>query len=225
MKIITFACDLYADVGPAYEYLWKEHWPNCPYEMVYVTNSKPLGVDGTVHYIPGKDIEYGRRLRKFVSRFCQEDELGLFMMIDYLPRAINVELVEQARKLCERDDVAHCRLRPMPHPKHRAPAYLKLNNDVWGMVEKGERYALSLQPGIWKPSDLARCTKDNWDPWATETQGSRLTKRLQGVLLCTRKPAILHHNYYRKRKPQGARIIRDNVPEELWPSSARKGSV
>ena len=222
MKIITFACDLYADIGPAYQYLFRKLWPDCPYEMVYVTNSKPLGVDGTIHYLPGKDIEYGRRLRKFTALHCADNELGLFMMIDYLPKILNVELIEKAVQLCKRDDVAHCRLRPMPNPTLHAPAHLKLDHAVFGQIDKSTRYSLSLQPGIWRPADLSKCCRDLENPWHCETHGSTRTKRIPGTFLCTQKPAILHHNYYRKRRPFGVSWVKENVPEEFWPNAARK---
>lgn len=222
MRIITFTCDVHHDIIPAYHYLWQKYWPNCPYEMVYVTNSKPLTVDATVYYLKGNDIDYGKRLRQFVSEHCQDDELGLFMMGDYLLKGLNIPLVERARELCERNDVAHCRLRPLPHPELPAPAHLKLDPQVFGQIKKKGRYALSLQPGIWRPKDLANCVEDAWDPWHCETRGSQRTGQLKGVLLCTQKPAIVHHNYYRKRRPFGPIWVKENVPSQYWTRAARR---
>jgi hypothetical protein len=222
MKIISFACDIYHDIVPAYHWLWNNIWPDCPYEHIYVTNSKPLGVDATVHYMGGKDIDYGRRLRRFVSLHCQDGELGLFMMADYLLKAVNPELIKKAVQLCERDDVAHCRLRPMPHPQLPPPPHLKLNKKVFGEIDRTKRYSLSLQPGIWNPKDLAKCVRDHENPWHCEIRGSGRTRRIKGTFLCTQKPAIIHHNYYRKRKPFGPIWVKKNVPKEYWTKAARR---
>ena len=223
MKIITFTCDIYADAIPAYHYLWNKAWPDCPHEMIYVTNSKPLTVDATVHYLKGKDIEYGRRLRKFVSLHCDDNELGLFMMGDYFVKGLNISLVEQARGLCERDQIAHCRLRPMPSPQGSAHRSLKVDDKLFGLVDKKRAYALSLQPGIWRPKDLGKCVRDAWGPWACEVQGSKNTKRVTGALLSTRESAITHLNYYKKGKPIGVNWVMDNVPGEFWPRAAKGG--
>lgn len=221
MKIVTFACDLYADIAPAYHYLWNKKWPDCTHELVYVTNQKPLNIDATVHFIRGQDIEYGRRLRKFVSLHCQDDEPILLMMIDYLARDINIGMVEQAFELCSRDDVVHCRLRPMPRPQLQPPDKMELDPKKWGGIDKSGRYSLSLQPGIWNPKSLAKCIKDSWSPWQCETQGSRIANKLPGYFLCVQKPAITHHNYYKKRKPFSVNWVKKNVPAEFWPGSIK----
>jgi len=220
LKIITFTCDIYANIVPAYHYLWGKFWPDCPYEHVYVTNSKPLGVDAKVYYLKGKDIDYGRRLRKFVSLHCQDNELGLFMMGDYLIKSMNISLIERARELCETPEIAHCRLRPMPHPQLPPPSHL--SKKVFGEIDRTKRYSLSLQPGIWRPKDLARCVKDAWNPWHCEIRGSQRTRKIKGLFLCTQKPAILHHNYYRKRKPFGPIWVKKNVPEKYWTKAVRR---
>ena len=223
MKIITFTCDAYRDIIPAYHYLWQKYWPDCPYEFVYVTNSKPLGIqDTTVHYLKGSDIKYAKRLRTFVKRHCRDDELGLFMMGDYLVKGLNIPLIEKARRLCERKDVAHCRLRPMPHPQLPPPVHLKLDKAEFGEINRRQRYSLSLQPGIWKPKVLASLLEDSWNPWLCETKGSGNTRRIQGHFLCTQKPAIIHHNYYRKRKVFGPGWVKKNVPKKYWTKAVRR---
>ena len=220
MKIITFTCDLYADAIPAYHYLWNSRWPNCPHEMIYVTNSKPLTVDATVHYLGCKEIEYGRRLRKFVALHCKDDEPGLFMMGDYLVRAVNAPLIERAREICERDDVAHVRLRPMPHPS--LPPQIDLNKNIFGGIDRTKRYSLSLQPGIWNPKALSRCVRDLWSAHQCELKGSGLTRKIKGHFLSVQRPAIIHLNYYKGRKPIGVEWVKKNVPKEFWPKAARR---
>lgn len=220
MKIVSFSCDIYSDIVPAYHWLWQTLWPECPYDHVYVTNSKPLSVDATVHYIKGRDIDYGMRLRQFVKDHCADNELILLMMADYLLKAINIPVIEQARKLCQQPRIAHCRLRPMPHPQLPPPK--DLDPAVFGQIRKRSRYALSLQPGIWRPQDIAKCIQDDFDPWHCETRGSQRTGQIKGMLLCTQKPAIVHHNYYRKRKPFGPIWVKENVPRQYWTRAARR---
>jgi hypothetical protein len=55
VKIVTVACDCYADIAPAYQYLLRKNWPDCPYPVVYVTNSQKLAVKDPVHYLKGED--------------------------------------------------------------------------------------------------------------------------------------------------------------------------
>ena len=218
MKILAVTCDLYHDSVPAWEYLWYHHWPDCPYELEYLTNSKPLSTEKHVYYIHGPENQFGRRFRKFYSLHARDNELTLLMMADYFVRRLNVEMIEKAKKWCLRDEVSHVRLRPMPHPQGE----FKRNNKDFGVIDKRKPYALSLQPGIWFPKDLSKCCRDRESAWHVETHGSGRTRRIPGLFLSTRRPAIVHLNYYRKRKPFGLSWVRDNVPREHWPNAVEK---
>ena len=213
---MTFACDLYADIAPAYQYLLKTRWPDCLYDVVYVTNSKKLDVGDPVYYIKDRDIRFAWRFKRFVDLHYDEDLL-LLMMIDYLPVSIDSELVQTAVEVCRRPDVKHVRLRPMPPPQEPfdAPGV--------GMIDKTKRYALSLQPGIWETDVLYDLCNSKWSAHQVETRGSGKVKNVEGKFLCTEEPAIVHVNYYRKRKVLESDLdwVKDNVPKRLWPDAAR----
>lgn len=220
MKITVFCCDLYRDAAPAFHYLWNKEWPECPYELIYITNSQDINVKAQIVKIPGKpDIQFGWRLRKFLKH-NYDDDLMLLMMVDYFPQSINVELIEKAKALCERDTnhVAHVRLRPMPHPT----LSFHEDNETFGKIDKRARYALSLQPGIWKAKALMKLCRDDEDPWRTEMRGSGRTKQIPALFLSTREPAIVHLNYYKKKKPFGLNWVRDSVPREFWPDAVKE---
>lgn len=217
MKIVTVACDQYADIAPAYHYLLNQNWPNHP-PLIYVTNAQPLKVDAPIVYVKGEERAYGWRLRKFIKEHYK-DELILLMMIDYLVKSVNRDLLDRAVRLCQRADVGHVRLRPMPHPQLPFP-----DDGDFGEIKKNTPYALSLQPGIWKARLIYDLCRDNENPWHTETRGSHRTHLTDLKLLSVKKEmAVAHHNYYRYGKPLGVDWVREMVPEECWPSAARKG--
>lgn len=218
MKIVTFACDVYSDVAPAYQYLLRKFWPDCPYEIVYVTNSEHLEVDGRVYYIRGKDIQFAWRLKRYVAD-CHDKEPLLLMMIDYLVMEADTRMIQLAERLCKLDDVKHVRLRPMPRPQLEYP------EPGIGMIEKPSRYSLSLQPGIWDPRTLARlCRNDNWDAHDVEIQGSCLTGNVKGKLLCTEETALSHINYYKRGKvpEQWSNWVAENAHKRVWPDAVRR---
>lgn len=216
MKIVTVACDCYADIAASYEYLLDKNWRNHP-EVVYVTNSRKLKVNSQVHYIKGEDAQFGWRFRRFV-RDHYKDELLVFMMIDYLVKGVHLRLIDRAVALCERDDIGHVRLRPMPHPQLPFE-----DSRDFGEIKHNTPYALSLQPGIWETKLLHDLCRDDEDPWQTEVQGSRRMQNVKKRLLSTKvAPIVVHHNYYRRGKALGLNWVRDNVPSQLWPDAVRK---
>ena len=222
VKIVPVCCDLYADIAPAWEYLFHQHWPDCPYPLVFVTNSETLSVSAPVHYIKGSDIDYGTRMRKFLSRFCLPETLVLLTMADYLLKRVDIPLVEEAISLMQsRSDIWHIRLRPMPPPRLPFRA-----SKSFGAIDKKGRYALSLQPGLWLAGTAHNLFRDGDDPWDTEQEGSKRVHLLKGKFLSTKENAMPHINYYNKRAVLGGTIgwTRGRVPKELWPDACRDAS-
>jgi len=216
VKVVVFCCDLYADAAKAFLAFKTRNWPDCPYDTVVVTNSKPLDVDVPVHYVKGKgDVKFGWRLRKFIKEHYTDDLL-LLMMVDYFIQKASQPLVSKAEELCHLPDVRHVRLRPMPHPP------LPYSED-FGQIDKKRPYALSLQPGIWETEVIYNLCRDDEDPWRTELSGSKRTRNVEGLFLSVKRtPAIVHFNYYRKRKPWGLNLVRDGIPRKAWPEAVRR---
>ena len=104
MKIVCFACDCYAYLAPVWEYCLYRVWPDCPYEVVYIANSRPLNVSGTVYHVKKGDADFGGRLRAFVSRHTKPGDLILLVLIDHLIRGVDITIITQAEKLCALDD-------------------------------------------------------------------------------------------------------------------------
>lgn len=217
MKIITVACDRYADAAPAWWHLFKKNWAECEYDVVFVTNRVKLDVPAQVHYLSDKpDMDFGWRFRKFIRDHYTEEHL-LIHMIDYFIKDVDHDLIAQAHELCAQRDIRHVRLRPMPHPQETYPI------PGFGRIQKGSRYCVSLQPGIWETQVLYDLCVDGESPFRTEVYASASRALyVRGEFLSTDEWALVHHNYYNKGKPQGLDWVRDNVAEEAWPEAVRK---
>lgn len=216
MKIVTVTCDIYADVAPAFVDLVRSKWPDCPHEIVFVTNFKKLNVSEKVYYINGKDDRFGWRMRQFISKHYTDEHL-LFMMSDYLIKSVDTQLVARAHELCATEQIRHVRLRPFPHPQYDYP------EPGFGRIDKVGRYSLSLQPGIWESQVLYDLCKDNENPWHTEIFGSTRVKNINGLFLSTTTAAISHINYYQKGKvsDKSKEWVKENVNQKYWPKEVK----
>lgn len=224
MKIVVVCCDAYRDIVPAWYYLFKKNWADCPYEPVFVTTNERLDVDAPSYYINDKDhkdAHFGWRMRQFIKQYYS-DELLLFYMADYLIKDSNQTQVAAAEALCRHKDIVHVRLRPMPPPQRPFE-----ENRGFGIIDKGDkrtRYVLSLQPGIWKTEQFYRLLRDDEDPWRTEIEGSARALKTRGLFLSARGHVVSHINYYMKGRvtPHTIQWVRDNVSAEYWPRAVRE---
>lgn len=216
MKIIILSCNLYADTCPAFSELWHKTWPDCPHDLVFVTNKKRLAVTEPAYYLNRRsDLAFGWRLRKFIRSHYTDEHL-LFMMSDYFVKSIDSDLIGQAHELCALPNIRHVRLRPMPHPQLPFLRY-----PDFGLINKFKRYSLSLQPGIWETQVLYDLCRNDEDPWQTEVRGSSRAAFVPGLFLSTKRQAISHINYYRKGKVDGKSWVRENVSPENWPEACK----
>lgn len=220
MKIVVTSCDRYSDCAGAWVASFRKFWPNCPYEVIFVTNSVELNVDVPVYYIEGAEKAYGWRMRQFISKYY-DDKLMLISMVDYL---INTQpsnfLINEARKLCLWDKIHHVRLRAMPPP--RGKDYGQYFASI-----KGQKYSLSLQPGVWKAQSFYDLLRDRENPWDTETRGTRRVNKHSGDFLCSKRTALMHLNYYRKGgvSEKSKQWVMENLPKESWPKECLDASV
>jgi hypothetical protein len=216
MKIAVFNCDKYWDVNKAWLDLYRKFWSEQPYEVVYVTNKRQIDVDAEVVYIERDELDYGGRLLAFLHHHY-EDELVLLVMADYLLKSrVKHDLVMRAEKLCRRKNTSHCRLAPMPRPQK------KYKEKGFGRIQKGKRYSLSLQPGIWKTSILKQLVQYGDNPWQIEVRRSRQTHKVKGLFLSTEQYVMPHQNYYRKGKPQAIEWAAKHVSKDAWPKAVRR---
>jgi hypothetical protein len=224
MRVACFSCDCYADLTPSWEYTFHKAWPNCPHEVVYIGNSKPLKVSGKVYYTKRKDADFGGRMGDFISKHVEKDELIFFVLVDHLVKALNADVVAQAEKLCAHQNVAFVRLFPMPHPQLPFPKDLRsgVKWSKFGQLDKSKPYSFSTQPSIWDAHKLAKLFREGESPWHAETFGSGRTKQVKEIFLGTHDPAVSYVNFWYRRRALGVNWVKDNVPEQFWPVVVKK---
>lgn len=192
MKLVVLSIDSYSHLGPLFLKYLNGKWPECPYEQVYIAQTRKIDVPHPIVHIKGRAMDFGKRMRTFLKKHYTDDAL-MIMMIDYIPKSANHNLLVKSEKVLSHPDIGHVRLRPMPPPSRPWPA-----DSDFGIVDKHRPYSLSLQPGMWDSQLLYDLCHDGENAWHTETHGSTRTKNFSQLFLSTMSVAIGHHNYYRK---------------------------
>jgi hypothetical protein len=208
MKVVIWSIDTYRDVGQIFWHFYKKYWTNNEFSSIIVTEQHTYKqIPCEQIKVPGRTKNFGGRMRKFLVEHYQDDT-PMFLMIDYVLREpLRTGLFDTAVRLLHRDDVAHVRLRPMPHPQ------MPWEVQGFGEIRKNSRYSLSLQPGLWSTEEFLRLMRNGESPWHTETRGSGRTKHVRGRMLSVdRDSAYSHHNYYAKGKvfPRTRQWVKDN---------------
>jgi hypothetical protein len=163
VKVAIASCVAYADAWKPCMALLRRFWPDCPYEVHFVTDADT----------PGRS--WCRVLTDFAS--TQKDPVLLMQEDFFLSAPVNTLLVELALTLLETRKAAMVRLYPCPGS----------NEDIgvpyFGRIRRGTPYRVSCQASIWRPDVLAEIASHGETPSDFEILGSAVSNRMAAEFL------------------------------------------
>ncbi len=196
MKVVCLTCDAYSSIVPNFVHFFHKMWPQCPWELVIVTDKIKIKVSERVYYT-GANHVFSNRLIKFVDEYLRDDDEHILVMLeDYIIKSVNHALVTRAYDMMVRDrDIAMIRLYPKPGPSKP----YNTDPDI-GEIDRGDLYVASLQAAMWRVDMFRSILGPAEDPWQTEEAGSWRVRHssANNKFLATYQPAIDYHNYCSK---------------------------
>lgn len=162
--ILVCSCDKYADLQRAFILLFRKFWPDCPFEVVLVTETD-LHVDGFGRVIAcGSGTNWASRL---VLALDQVKTPQVMMLCDDYFLAAPVDTVSLLGRLNEMGQAKAVNLRLIPNPKTGVP-----REDGLMEYPKNTAYCISTLTGIWNREFLQRLARPVASIWEFERYGS-----------------------------------------------------
>ena len=145
--VLVTSCDAYRDVEEPFLALFRRHWPDCPFELVLLTETQGTpGFDRTVS--TGKGKSWSQMLVEALDAI--DTPYVMMLMNDYFLEAdVDTALVLRRVAEAKESDALNYRLNPNP-PR----------------AVKNTAYCVSCQAGIWNRKflrDLAARTRSAWE--------------------------------------------------------------
>ena len=201
--VLVTSCDAYRDVERPFVSLFRKHWPDCPFELVLLTETATEN-DDRIDTANGFDRIIATGLGK---NWCQmlaealeqiETPYVLLLMNDYLLNA-PVDTAGFLKRLAQVETFDAANLRLNPNPKGRTP---------WRDTDlleypKNTAYCVTCQTGIWRRDYLLGLARRNKSAWEFERYGSFMVGDETRPLLVTKEkefPFIdaVHKGYWEK---------------------------
>ena len=167
--VLVCSCDKYADLLAPFSMLWRKYWPDCPFETVLVTETKPseeLCFNRVVACGKG-----GNWCGRLVEALGTVKTPYVIMLCDdyYLASPVNTEDVLQRLAQAKSFDAANLRLIPNPVPGVRNS---KLSEGGLFEYRKNTAYCIATQAGIWNCEFLLGLARGKSSIWEFERYGS-----------------------------------------------------
>ncbi len=173
MKVIVMTCNRNRWLIPVFLHFYKKYWPDNPYQIEIVTDSKRIRRRGEVFY--ARDPSWASTLIKYIKQ--SEENKFLIMLEDcLLNRMIETSRVKFAEELCE-GNVGYVRLVNYPQIYFKRHT-LKTNIKGFGEYPPGRRFGMVTQDAIYQKEFLLDVLRDGESIWETEGNGTKRVKEL-----------------------------------------------
>lgn len=164
VAVLVSSCYKYREFWNPFFYFFKKTWPDCPYSIYLGTD---IGLHPSVKTISvGHDKGWASNTKLILKSI--KEQYVILLLEDYLlGGAINTAKIQEYINHMKQYNIGYLRLFPCPGPNRFWPYHKE-----FGIINKGERYRVSLQPSIWNKNTLLSLLKDGENIWEMEIHGS-----------------------------------------------------
>jgi hypothetical protein len=194
LTTVVGTCDSYLDLIPGFSILYERYFePNI--ETLIVSETENLDIPKYKFITPGKK-QWGERIINALSETKTE---YVFFVLDYyyLSQLLTNEYIEYLLKFMDNRKVNKIMLSPVPDfAKYE---YLESINTMHKMSPTSP-WLTSVQPAIWRKSELLKLLKPEYTPWNFEVEGSKLAKNNVENYFVAKLDNPIYFNMVRKGK-------------------------
>lgn len=186
-SVIVSSCDSYDDVWAPFFTLFFRYWPDCPFPVYLMSETKKYPDDRVTTINIGEDKKWASNMKTALKQI--NTPYVLYLQEDYFFRSkVDTDNIIKLLNYAIREKVGCLRLFPSPGPDRT----YKNSADV-GEIDKKANYSISTQATIWNKDVLDSLLIDGESGWDFEIKGSKKVVDLKIPFLCVYKKAI---NYF-----------------------------
>ena len=179
--VIVMTSDGYDDAWIPFLTLFFKYWPDCPFPVYFVSNTK-ICTDPRVQTLLGGDYgrDWGTPRKKAFEKISQK--YIIYLQEDFLLNApVNTAYILELLSAIKKYNAACLRLCPSPLPDKDFPG------TPYGETTKGLPYSVSLQAVIWNKQIFDDLLLAGESPWDAEMKGSLRTVNVAEPFLSLKK--------------------------------------
>ena len=173
MKVIVMTCNRNRWLIPVFLHFYKKYWPDNPYQIEIVTDSKRIRKRGEVFY--ARDPSWASILIKYIKQ-SEEDKFLVILEDCLIWEKVDTERVKFAEKLCK-GNVGYVRLNNMPGIYFKRSTISTKNKGFGEYV--GGRFAMVLHSSIFQKQFLLDVLREGESVWDTERNGTKRINKMK----------------------------------------------
>lgn len=171
IEVLIISFDGYSDVWDLCISSLHKHWPDCPWKINLLTNSKKYPDESVNSLCVGPDADWSSSLIRGLEKIKSPYVLTLFDDL-IIKEKINTDKIKSIVQSCVDNDYNYFRLRPSPPPDGN-------EHEEYGSLKPGASYRVSLCTSIVKKDTLISLLQSGENAWDFEKFGSLRSSKLR----------------------------------------------
>ncbi len=188
-SIVIPSCDAYSDAWDPFFGFFFKYWPDCPFQIYLISETKSFGDNRVKPILLGKDFGWANNVDKALKQI--PDKYFIYFLEDvFLLKTVDTARVLRLLEITKRDNVACLRLYPAP-----GPDMLYTKDKELGIIGKNAPYRVSTMTAIWNKNSFLELMRSGENAWQMEWDGTKRSSVMNELFLSVYKknPAI---DYY-----------------------------
>jgi hypothetical protein len=191
--LLVSSCDRYADLWEPYFSLLRMHWPDCPFPVALITESKRPDIASVRPLCLGAGLDWSTLL------LCALDAVRtpyvLFTLEDFFLRhQVSTPGITALFDVFKQESLHMLRLTPRPGPT------IDLKNMEYGGLEPSAPYRVSTQAAFWNVETLRQLLVSGETAWEFEINASVRSAELAGFVAVWREALPYRHHVVERGK-------------------------
>ncbi len=174
--ILVLSCDKYKDAWNPFFILFKKYWPSCNFPVFLGVNEQDFTFEGIQVIKSGKALDWSNDTIHILKQIPY-DYIILILEDYFFQRPVDTKWLDECIAFTKEKNASFMRIASFR--KDHFPMYpfeISNENKRFGVNQNNGPYALNLQAGIWKKSELIELIKPGESPWEFEVNASIRSK-------------------------------------------------
>lgn len=183
-SIIVSSCDNFSDVWEAFFTLFFRYWPDCPFKIYLISETKVYPDDRVATISLGEDKKWASNMKLTLQKI--DTPYVIYFQEDYLLRSpVDTQKMLRLLDFAIKNNAGCLRLFPAPKPEKKLA-----DSPGLGEIIKGKLYSVSLQAAIWKKEVFEDLLIDGETGWNMEIDGSKRSINIKEPFLSVYKKVL-----------------------------------
>lgn len=167
MTIVFIGFDGYCDLWNDCFELFNRFWPDCPYDILFVNNSKDVSYKNVKTLHAGEDAEWSRKVQIALQN-CDTQYICLLLEDFFVGDTIDNKSISKMVRFIKKEKMLYYKLVNMSRAvKNRDPQYKGYS--FLHVIPESDEYGVSLQAAIWDKDYLTqKIGHGNYNAWKFE---------------------------------------------------------